>query len=392
MGSYRLNYLYKFSKTIFPFLLWLLVISCSDSIDEEPMAQDIPENPIDEPTTLQTGLQDVNADVKIGATFSFVDQPKYLEVTETEFNADQVLIYAAFGGWPSRNEYGFDNFNTSVNWLKERNISPHVHMLFGPNLYMPDWLKNGTWTPEDLDMLMQEYIQNIMDSNDNKNKVDIWNVINELFNDDGTYRTDMIWNQMGFEDDNSNLTGDENINTQHPIFIRKAFEYCRDFTDAKLEYRDYLIENNDPDSGWDKKHKATYQLLKHMLNSNIPIDAVGIQGHFNIGEVDWVLQNNGVEQIVEKFKALGLEVYITEMDIGTKGAYTAQEQEQQRTDFYNYVLQALNGGAERIYTWGVHDGRDLFWRTDEQPLLWDTNIERKEAYEGVKQALQDASQ
>ena len=380
-----------FSKTVLLCLFWLLSFSCSQDSNQEPQTEGVQEDSIESPTSLETGLKELNSKVKIGGNFSFVDEPKYLAITETEFNATQVLFYAGFGGWPSRNEYGFTNLNTSVNWLEQKNIDTHIHMLFGPDQYMPDWLKNGTWTSEELDTLMQEYITNIMDANDNKNKVDIWNVANELFNDDGTYRSDMVWNQMGFEDDNSDLTGDENINAQHPIFIRKAFEYCRNASSAKLEYRDYLIESNSEDSGWDKKHKATYQLLRHMLNSNIPLDAVGIQGHFDIGGLDWVLENNGVQQIVQKFKALGLEVYITEMDIGTKEAYTTQAQEQQRTDFYTYTLQALNGGAERIYTWGVGDGRDLFWRTDEKPLLWDTNLEPKEAYFGVKQALQEAN-
>ncbi|MDC0008261.1 endo-1,4-beta-xylanase [bacterium] len=384
------RYSSTFSKTVLLCAFWLFTVSCSQDRAPEPTTESVTEDPVENPTPLAVGLKDFNPEIKIGGNFSFVDQAKYLAITETEFNATQVLYYAGFGGWPSRNEYDFTNLNTSVNWLAERNIGTHIHMLFGPDLYMPDWLKKVTWTPEELDSLMQEYIQNIMDANDNKNKVAVWNVINELFNDDGTYRSDMVWNQMGFEDDISDLTGDENINTQHPIFIRKAFEYCRNATSAKLEYRDYLIENNDPGSGWDKKHKATYQLLKHMLNSNIPLDAVGIQGHFDIGELGWVLDNKGLQQIVEKFKALGLEVYITEMDIGTKGAYTTAEQEQQRTDFYNYTLQALNGGAERIYTWGVHDGRDQFWRTDEKPLLWDANLDPKKAYEGVKKALQDA--
>ena len=48
-------------------------------------------------------------------------------------------------------------------------------------------------------------------------------------------------------------------------------------TNKKLELRDYNIENNNPQYGFDDKHKGFYQLVKHMQNSGIPIDAVGIQ-------------------------------------------------------------------------------------------------------------------
>lgn len=321
-----------------------------------------------------------------------VNEPKYLEITKKEFNVSQVLYYAGFGGWPARDTYDFTALNSATNWLLENDMDVHLHMLFGPDQYMPAWLKSATWTPQELDSLMQEYIQTVMETNDNKNKIGIWNVINELFEDNGSYRSDMVWSQMGFEEDSSGLVGSESINAAHPIFIRKAFEYCRNYTDAKLEYRDYLIENNNPGTGWDKKHKATYQLLKHLLNTDAPLDAIGIQGHFNIGEVDWVIANNGLKEVVEKYKGLGLAVYITELDIGSKLPYTTELKEQQRSDFYNYVLQSLEGGAERIYTWGLHDGRDPFWRTDENPLLWDENLNRKDAYYGVADAIEAAKQ
>ena len=49
-----------------------------------------------------------------------------------------------------------------------------------------------------------------------------------------------------------------------------------DQASAKLELRDYGIEF------WDgsKKARAFYQLVKHLVNSGVPLDAVGFQGHF----------------------------------------------------------------------------------------------------------------
>ena len=55
-----------------------------------------------------------------------------------------------------------------------------------------------------------------------------------------------------------------------------------------------------------------------MLNSNIPIDALGIQGHLTVDSTSWALDDNALKNTVKKFKALGIEVYsIYEQQRGT---------------------------------------------------------------------------
>lgn len=380
-NNHILNSLFK-TYVILICTIVSLLISCNDS--NTPSDAAITDTP-QENLSLQ---QAANATL-IGGHFAFTEDTNYLNISEQEFNANQVLFYAGFGGWPSREEFNLSLLNTSINWLVERNIEPHIHMLFGPNFYMPDWLKNNEWSAEELDTLMQELIEHIMMSNANKSKVKAWNVLNELFNDDGTYRTDMVWNGMGFENDVSGIENSQKINEQHPIFIRKAFEYCRNFTEAKLEYRDYLIENNNPIAGWDEKHKATYQLLAHLKETGVPVDAVGIQGHYDIGNTDWIFSDNQFQDAVARFSSLGLEVYLTEIDIGTTFPWSAALAEQQRNDYSRVIGEALRANISRIYTWGVHDGRDATWRTNEHPLLWDENLEKKPAYFGVLEALKN---
>ena len=317
--------------------------------------------------------------------------PAYKSIVENEFSCGQSLWYARYGGWEGPYKYDFSTFDATVNWMKANNKSPMMHMLIGPNQYMPDWLLNNKWTNAQLDTLLKKMIYAFMDDNNNKNKVDVWNVVNEAFNyDNGFYQSDVIWNQLGYEKDKSGLTGADKINAKHPVYIRKAFQYCRDKTNRKLELRDYNIENNNPQYGWDDKHKGFYQLVKHMQNSGIPVNAVGIQGHHDINGIGWLTQNNDLQNTVAKFKALGVDVYITEMDMasGTQ-TWNAALAQQQKTDYYNYTLQAIRGGASRICTWGIHDG-DTYWLTYEHPLLWDENYKKKPAYYGVRQALLDA--
>lgn len=378
------------------FVSAFFLISCSTdeknnfkTADETEMEDGITPEDLAE----SIGLKDINTSLYIGGTVApLLDNPKYTAIHTKEFNAGQALWYAGFGGWPADGVFNFENFNAAVNWMVDKKLSPHNHMLVGPNFYMPQWLLNETWTNEALDAHLKMLVQGILESNDNAIKVDVWNVINEVFNQDGTYRSqdDMLWVQLGYEDDASGLAQEDKINTQHPIFIGKAFRYAREKTNNTLEYRDYLIEATNPDNGWDKKHKAAYQLLKHLQNTNIPVDAIGIQGHYDIGNGDWVLGNNGLKNVIEKFKALNLEVYITELDIGSQDRlWTNGLAEQQKGDYYNFVKQSVEGGASRIYTWGIQDGLDKGWRTNEHPLPWDENLDKKPAYFGIKAALEE---
>jgi endo-1,4-beta-xylanase len=272
--------------------------------------------------------------------------------------------------------------------MVDNGLTPTMHMLVGPDIYMPNWLINGNKTPEQLDKLLQNLIYSIMDSNDNKDKVSVWNVANELFDDDGTYRTNMVLRKMGWEDDNSGLTEGDKINSKHPIFIRKAFTYCRDKTGNKLEIRDFNIESDEPGFENYRKTKALYQLIKHMLNSGIPIDAVGIQGHHSIGKSDFIFSNNRLKETVYKFKSLGLDVNITELDFRTNfRTWNQTLANQQKQDYFNYIKQAIDGGAGSISFWGIQDDFDPAWLQKEHPLPWDANLEKKQAYFGVQEAI-----
>lgn len=370
------------SVLLLPFVTFLMLTNCTQKTPA-PINDPIDTLPI-------LGLKNLNPRILIGAPLEISrGNEKYQGIIKTEFSTGQSLWYPAWGGWLAEKQYDFKEFNANVNWMKANNISPTMHMLVGPNNYMPDWLLNGNWQNTQLDSLLRGMIYNIMDTNDNKTKVDVWNVANELFDDDGTYRTNMIWRQLGWENDKSGLAGDAKINTQHPIFVRKAFTYCREKTTKKLEIRDFNLESDDPTTQNYRKNKALFQLVKHMINDNIPIDAVGIQGHLSIGKNDWIFDKNMLRETVKKYKSLGVEVYITELDVRTDNRdWNARLAEQQKQDYYNYVKQAIEGGANHINFWGLQDGFDPFWLLTEHPLLWDENMEKKPAYSGVKAALE----
>jgi len=120
-----------------------------------------------------------------------------------------------------------------------------------------------------------------------KGKVYAWDVVNEAI-DDGTamYRVSQ-WYTICGED-----------------YILEAFRAARAADpDAKLFYNDYTAI--DPVKR-DKIHSLLVKLKEEDL-----VDGIGLQGHWNISYPSNILINDALN----KYKLLGLEIQITEMDV-----------------------------------------------------------------------------
>ena len=188
-----------------------------------------------------------------------------LRGTEAKNNREFVLknytgiqpsIYPAWDGgfWPKKEpatlkEFKIETkyFDELVNWGVENEFHIMHHCLIFPNKYFPKWFSKTNYSADELEYIIEVFIDEVLNSNDNKNKVDVFNVINEIFamGKSGKYRVsgdekeDCKWMDMGFEKDMSGLEGEQKINDEHPIFVRKVFDVASNLTNAKLEIRDF---------------------------------------------------------------------------------------------------------------------------------------------------------
>ena len=215
----------------------------------------------------------------------------------------------------------------------------------------------------------------------------------------GNEKEDCKWMDMGFEKDNSGLVGEQNINSEHPIFVRRVFEIASKLTDAKLEIRDFNIAFGG------KKADGLYQLVKHLKNSGVRIDAVGFQCHLNVG-INYNYEN--LRKNIKRFTELGVEVYITELDVGLnlwgqggnhkKVSDVIKTQsdwdnffEEQNKIYYNLVKTAKESGVKLISDWGFRDDIPYGgWRKDQKAWMVNKDYSRKGAYYAVLKALFDA--
>ena len=328
------------------------------------------------------------------------DAAKVKAVLARDFGLVQTTAYPAWGAWTGTgmNDVGFDiaGANEVINWAEGQGKKTAVHLLTGSPTYFPAWLNGGAWRAGQLDSLLDRWITYAMTNNGNAQKVDYWNVVNEAFMWNGNYWDSSSvantnpWHKMGWEADKSGLTGAASVYTQHPVYIRRAFEIARRHSQAKLEIRDYYIEF------WDdsRKSRAFYQLVKHLLNSGVPLHAVGFQGHFRTDMTyDWAK----LKRAVEEYKKLGLEVYVTEVDYGDADQIaaagtarrTAAWDTLQARQLRAFVTAAVSGGANWICLWGVADNTNTYWRKGQSALLYDESYAAKYSYYEFRQGILD---
>lgn len=150
----------------------------------------------------------------------------------------------------------------------------------------------------------------------------------EPFNDDGTYRQDVFYNTL-----NTN-------------YISIALQAARAADpDAKLYINDYNVE------GPGAKSTALQNLVKQLKADNVPIDGVGLQGHFIVGELPGNIQQN-----IEAFTALGVEVAITELDIRMTLPSTPTLLAQQQKDYQTVITACKNvEGCVGVTIWDYTD-------------------------------------
>jgi len=370
-------------------------------------------------------LKDYSGDLIITTQVRGERNKAILRGTEAKKNREFVLnnytgiqpsIYPAWDGgfWPKKEPRSLEDFKIEtkyfdelVNWGVENDFHIMHHCLIFPNKYFPAWFSKTNYTATELDYILEKFITEVLNANDNKNKVDVFNVINEIFamGKSGKYRVsgdgkeDCKWMDMGFEKDMSGLEGEQKINSEHPIFVRKVFDLASNLTDAKLEIRDFNIAFGG------KKADALYQLIKHLKNTGVKVDAVGFQCHLNAG-INYNYKN--LRKNILRFIDLGVEVYITELDVGlnlwgqggnrkkVSDVIKSEDDwswffEEQNKIYYNLVKTAKQAGVKIISDWGFRDDIPYGgWRKDQKAWMVNKDYSRKGSYYSVLKALYDA--
>jgi endo-1,4-beta-xylanase len=176
-----------------------------------------------------------------------------------------------------------------------------------------------------------------------KGKIHSWDVVNEaIWIPDGRpdgLRSSSPWFEM-----------------LGPGYIDLAFRTAREADPtALLTYNDYSIEYDNDEDG--KKRAAVLALLRRMKADNVPLDALGIQSHIHAVSKDGF--SRGVRELTDGAKALGLQVFVTELDVNDDAVTAVDTAERDRivAEIYRSYLTAALAGPEvkAVLTWGTSD-------------------------------------
>ncbi|CAE6334602.1 glycoside hydrolase family 10 [Rhizoctonia solani AG-1 IB] len=264
----------------------------------------------------------------------------------------------------SRGVFTYTYGDYEVSWAKNHSQAIRGHTLIWYS-QLPSWVSNGGFNAATLTSIMQNHISNVMGRY--KGQIYAWDVANEMFNDDGTWRTSVYYNTLG------------------PSFISVALRAAR-AADPKAKL--YLNEYNTDWTG--PKSNAMYNLAKDMLAQGVPLDGIGFQAHLIVNSFSRTFQAN-----YQRFADLGLDVAITELDIrmtlpSTSALLAAQAEN------YKYVMNSCLAVSRcvGVTVWDTSD--DHSWVPSTFPgtgdaLLFDKNKNPKPAYYAVADALAAAT-
>ncbi|MFE9439756.1 endo-1,4-beta-xylanase [Streptomyces sp. NPDC006602] len=285
----------------------------------------------------------------------------YGEIAAREFNAMTPGNAMKWGSVePTRGSFNWAEADQIVAFAEAHGQQVRGHTLVWHS-QNPSWLTNGTWTAAQLSQLMNDHIA--LEVGRYKGRLATWDVVNEPFNEDGTYRQTLWYNGLGAD------------------YIAQALTAARAADPAaKLYINDYNVE------GVGAKSTALYNLVKSLKERGVPIDGVGLQAHLILGQVPSTLQQN-----IQRFADLGVDVAITELDIRMQLPSDSAKLTQQAAD-YKAVVGACVAVARcvGVTVWGFTDSDS--WIPDTFPgqgaaTPYDENYAPKPAYHAIAEAL-----
>jgi len=274
---------------------------------------------------------------------------------------------------PKPGEYFFNDADGLVSFAEASGMKVRGHN-FVWHEALPDWFAS-TVTKENARKILVDHIMTI--GGRYKGRIHSWDVVNEAISiQDGRpdgLRSSSPWFQ---------LLG--------PEYLDLAYRTAREADpQALLTYNDYGIEYDSGDE--EKKRTAVLALLKQMKAAGTPIDALGVQSHLNAASTNSFGQ--GLTELLDGAHSLGLQVFVTELDVRDDGLSTDDSAERDRAvaavyrDYLSRVLE--HKSVKAVLTWGVTDAHTWLngkkWREhhpdrEQRPLPLDADYAPKPAF------------
>lgn len=289
---------------------------------------------------------------------------------------------------PSEGNFRYSRADQMVAFASDNGMQVRGHALVW-HRQTPSWVFSGDG--DQVLQRMKNHVDNVMQHF--QGQVQVWDVVNEAFMDDGSLRT--ANEEEGQQSGWYGALGES--------YIGEAFIAARSADPtAQLFYNDYY--NYHP-----VRRQAIYDMLASLLADDVPIDGVGLQCHLNLepgtdpDEQSYHQTVENLEQAIEMYSSLGLDVQITELDLSvylrgidytpdtfyTPETFTPEVQQQQAERYAEFfeMFRRHSDVISSVSLWGIAD--DNTWLSEfssgrqDFPLLFDTEQQPKPAFWAV---------
>ena len=317
------------------------------------------------------------------------EDPQAETLVKAQFN--QVVAENCMKGeliHPEVNRYDWTDADRLVDWSQRNGMTLIGHCLVWHS-QPPKWMftdeTGKNVSRETLIGRMYSHIMTVVTRY--RGKIKGWDVVNEAFEDDGSYRKTPYYNIIG------------------PEYLALAFQFAHEADpNAELYYNDYSMSKPG-------KREAVCQLVRQLKAKGIRIDAVGMQSHNGYNYPDY----SDYEKSLEAFAAEGVKVMLTELDMNMlpnpkdfNGAEISQNFK--LMEQYNPYVKGLDMKAQKLFNqryldlfriverhkdvisrvtfWGVNDGHT--WLNDwpvkgrtNYPMLFDRDYQAKPVVKNI---------
>jgi endo-1,4-beta-xylanase len=308
---------------------------------------------------------------KIGATIAppIFDQPQHQTILGREYNsAESVLQFRMVQ--PQEGRFNFTRMGAEMAYARAHNMT----LFGGPLIYkrqsLPPWMDKWFWFESSLDDAMRTQIQTVI--RHGAGVYSAWEVVNEPLTTDN-WPFGHKWGRVEY--------------------ITRAFRYAREADpNATL-----VLNQSFGRGGVDRSFvEHFFELLDQLKAKGTPVDAAGIEMHIEMQ----MLRPDYLEEFrdyLARAAQAGVQVYVTEMDVYQGPPGTVADPFNRQKQIYHDVLAACLASpvCKAYYTWGLTDQFNMYQRReadphpDAKPLPFDENYQKKPAYYGMLEALQE---
>lgn len=277
-------------------------------------------------------------------------------------------------------DYNFGPGDLILKFAQDNGIAMRGHNMFwARDEFTPKWLKDYVFSDKaEAEALLRAYIARV--AGHYGDNLTSWDVVNETI-DPGTgeVRSNVFTRVLGMDS------------------LRICFEAAREhLPHTQLVYNDYM----EWDQGGAPHRDGVLKLLHWMRDQNLPVDALGIQGHLGTDHDLTTGDPVAWKAFLDEVSGMGFDMLVTEFDVNDRyaeGDIAARDAlvASTATTFLDLTLSYRQ--VKDVLCWGIYDPTNWLQgftpRADKQPLRptpFDADLKPKPLSAAIAEAFKNA--